>query len=157
MSLYFNTITIRQAKQLRSGNCFELHTIQGKKSCALNNKVLLYIAYCMNSAVSQKYSLCFEFFMVVVPFWELLRSLCYSIVSHNEIIGMTIICLFGFKSFLCSIPSIVSLAVPWCDISCLPRFQEQQPKKNASLLLFFFWRSASLNTELNGAILKVLY
>lgn len=96
MSLYFSTITIRQSRQLRSGNCFELHTIWGKKSSDQNNKVLLYIAYCMNSAVSEKYSLCLEFFMAVVPFWEPLSSLCYSIVSHNEIIGMTIICLFGF-------------------------------------------------------------
>lgn len=84
-------------------------------------------------------SLCFEFFMAVVPFWELLRSLCYSIVSHNEIIGMTIICLFCFKSFLCSVPSIVSLRVPWCDISCLPRFQEQKPKKKKGIIIIIIF------------------
>lgn len=137
MSLYFNKITIRQSKQLGSGNCFELHTIWRKKSCDQNNKVLLYITYCRNSAVSQKCSLCLQSFMIVVPFWEPLSLLCYSIVSYNEIIGMTIICLFGFKSFLCSIPSIVCLMVPWCDISCLPRFQEQKrcppPRRHASL------------------------
>jgi hypothetical protein len=35
---------------------------------------------------------------------------------------MTIVCLFGFKSFLSPISSIVCLMVPSCDILFLPRF-----------------------------------
>lgn len=145
MSLYFNKITIGPSRQPRNGNCFWITYYLGKRSSVISI-MRIYCTLCtVRMSLPLRNTLCIhESFITVLSFWETFGLLCLFVVSHNEIIVMTIICLFAFKSFLCSIFSFVCLMVPLCDMSWPSTFQGQ--KKCA--FLFFILETCPLKWNL---------
>lgn len=149
MSLYFNIITIGQSRQSRNGNCFWITFYLGKRSSVIGIMRIYCILCSVRMLLPLRNTFCIhESFMTALSLWETFSLLCLSVVSHNEINVMTIICLFGFKSFLCWIFSFVSLMVPLCDKSWLSTFQGPPPspkkRKKRCASLFFLLEKCPL-------------